>query len=68
MDYLTVKEIALKWSIGSRMVSHYCEQGRVPGAVLKGNLWPIPQDATKPVDGRSLRYQEQPKPLRKERT
>jgi hypothetical protein len=52
MDYLTVKETGEKWGITGRMVTYYCEAGRIDGAVKKGNLWLIPIDAEKPVDGR----------------
>lgn len=53
MDILTIKEAADIWGIGARMVTHYCENGRIPGAVKKGNMWLIPQDAEKPLDGRT---------------
>ncbi|MDT3700834.1 MAG: helix-turn-helix domain-containing protein [Thermincola sp.] len=52
MDYLTVKEAGEKWSITSRMVNYYCSSGRIKGAVKKGNLWLVPKDAKKPLDGR----------------
>jgi len=52
MNYLTVKEIGNKWGITGRMVTYYCEAGRIKGAVKKGNLWLIPIDAEKPPDGR----------------
>jgi hypothetical protein len=52
MDYFTVKEMGGKWGISSRMVTFYCEEGRIKGALKKGNLWLIPKDASKPADGR----------------
>jgi len=52
MDYLTVKETGEKWGITGRMVTYYCEAGRIDGAVKKGNLWLVPIGAEKPVDGR----------------
>lgn len=52
MNYLTVKEIGEKWGILGRMVTIYCNDGRIPGAVKKGNLWLVPEDATKPIDNR----------------
>ncbi len=30
----------------------FCEADRIKGALKKGNLWLIPADAEKPVDGR----------------
>lgn len=52
MDYLTVKEVGEKWGITSRMVTVYCSEDRIPGATKKGNLWLVPEDATKPEDNR----------------
>ena len=52
MEYLTVKEVAEMWGITSRMVTVYCSDGRLPGAVKKGNLWLVPEDAEKPDDNR----------------
>lgn len=52
MEYLTVKEMGEKWNITDRMVSIYCSQGRILGAIKKGNLWLIPCDAEKPEDKR----------------
>jgi len=52
MDYLTIKEICEKWEVGTRIVTQYCNEGRIKGAVKKGNLWLIPKDATKPTDKR----------------
>lgn len=52
MEYLTVKETGEKWGITSRMVNVYCSNGRIPGAIKKGNLWLVPEDAEKPTDNR----------------
>lgn len=52
MDYLTAKEICMKWGITPRMVNYHCKAGRVKGAIKKGNLWLIPADAKKPLAGR----------------
>jgi hypothetical protein len=53
MDFLTVKEAGDKWSITARMVNYYCSAGRIKGALKKGNLWLIPANAKKPIDGRT---------------
>ena len=52
MEYMTVKEIGEKWCVTSRMVNVYCSAGRIPGAIKKGNLWLVPEDAIKPTDKR----------------
>jgi len=48
MDYITVADIAKKWNISERSVRNYCAQGRIVGAILKGNAWLVPQNAEKP--------------------
>ena len=50
LDYLTVKEAGEKWNISGRMVTVYCNNGKIKGAVKKGNLWLIPVDAENPLD------------------
>lgn len=54
LNYLTVKEAGKKWKISGRMVTVYCKNGKIEGAVKKGNLWLIPIDAEKPLDGRTI--------------
>lgn len=48
----TCKEMALIWNISVRAVSNLCKLGRIQGAVKNGKNWEIPDEATKPVDGR----------------
>lgn len=52
MEYMTVKEAGNIWGLGIRIVTLYCTEGRIAGAVKKGNLWLIPADAAKPEDRR----------------
>lgn len=52
MIYLTVKEVAEKWGLGTRVVALYCAENKIEGAVKRGNLWLIPEDARRPVDKR----------------
>ena len=58
MELFTTKEIAEKWNISSRRVTVLCNEGRVEGAVLKGNMWLIPSDAQKPVEYKRGRKKE----------
>lgn len=37
LDYLTVKEVGEKWNISGRMVTVYRNNGKIKGAVRKGN-------------------------------
>ena len=52
MEYLTAVEIAEIWGISSRRVRVLCNEGRVEGAITKGNLWLIPYNASKPKEQR----------------
>lgn len=57
LQYLSVAEIAKAWGISERSVRNYCAQGRVPGAMLEGKAWRIPEDARKPVRA-NARYRQ----------
>ncbi len=61
MEYLTTIEMAKKWIISRRRVTILCSEGRVEGVIQKGNMWLIPEDAKKPIDGRTVRYMVQGK-------
>lgn len=58
MEYLTANEKAEIWGMSSRRVRILCNEGRVQGAVIKGNIWLIPENAQKPeqnIRGRKKR-------------
>lgn len=55
IEYLTVKEAGDIWNVSGRMVTIYCNNGKIDGAIKKGNLWLIPIDAEKPLDGRTIK-------------
>lgn len=61
MELLTTSEMAKKWDISRRRVSTLCAQGRIEGAILKGNTWLIPENAKKPDDPRRVRKNGQDK-------
>ncbi len=52
MEFLTTSETAKKWNISRRRVSLLCADGRIEGAIHKGNMWLIPDVAEKPQDPR----------------
>lgn len=54
IEYLTVKEAGAKWNVSGRMVTIYCNQGKILGAIKKGNLWLVPMNTKKPIDGRTI--------------
>lgn len=54
MELLTTSEMTKKWDVSRRRVTTLCIQGRVEGAILKGNTWLIPEIAKKPEDPRRV--------------
>ena len=38
-----------KWNLSKRSVRNYCAHGKIPGVILDGKTWRIPEDAVKPV-------------------
>lgn len=46
------KQIALEWGLSERSINDLCKRGKIDGAIKVGRMWQIPDDATKPVDGR----------------
>lgn len=55
MEFLTTTEMAEKWNISRRRVTTLCREGRIEGAILRGNTWLVPGDAAKPEDPRKVR-------------
>ena len=45
----SVADCAARWGISERTVRNYCAHDRIPGAVLKGKTWWIPEDAERPA-------------------
>lgn len=58
MEYSTTAEMAEKWKISQRRVSVLCKEGRIDGAIIKGNVWLIPSDTIKPLDPRKVKKEE----------
>ncbi len=63
MEYKSVAQIAALWGISDRRVRILCQEGKISGVIRKGRAWLIPADATKPVDGRTTRYQRNNSPF-----
>lgn len=55
MDYISVREAAIKWDISERRVQKLCQEGRIKGQQRMGHMWLIPKDAEKPDDPRMSR-------------
>ncbi len=52
MNYIKASQAAEKWGISPRRVRMLCAEGKIEGAIQKGKLYMIPEDAQKPADGR----------------
>ena len=52
MEYMTTSQKAAEWGVSRRLVSKYCADGRIEGAMHIGNTWLVPSDAKKPLDPR----------------
>ena len=49
---MTTKKAAELWGISDRRIRLLCASGKIDGAELIGKTWYLPDNATKPVDGR----------------
>ena len=49
MNYISVADAAKRWGLSERSVRNYCAQGRIPGALLTGKTWNVPENAEKPA-------------------
>ena len=49
MEMISVAECAARWGVAERTVRNYCAKDKIPGAVLKGKTWWIPEDAERPA-------------------
>ncbi len=58
MDFMTTKEATEKWKISERRIRKLLKDGRIIGAIKVGNSWSIPTNATKPIDKRSIKYED----------
>ena len=59
MNYMSAKEAAELWGISQRRVAVLCSEQRIPNVEMIGNMWLIPKNAEKPIDGRSVRYMKE---------
>ena len=49
---MNTKKASELWGISDRRIRLLCAQGKIEGAELIGKTWYIPDDASKPIDGR----------------
>lgn len=48
-DLKTPEDLAQEWGLTSRRIQIMCKEGRIPGAVKKGNQWLIPGNVRRPA-------------------
>ena len=53
IKYITADEYAAKYDKKSCIIRRFCSTGKMQGAVLKGGMWLIPEDAEYPVKARN---------------
>ncbi len=56
MSYMDVKTAAARWKLTERRITTLCRDGRIHGAKKEGGLWLIPDNAEKPIDGRTSKF------------
>ena len=56
MKYLSVKDTAKKWGVSERSVRGYCAADRIPGAVLSGKTWKIPESSPSRKRNKTVRW------------
>lgn len=64
MEFLSVREVAIKWNKSERWVQKLCEEGRIEGVQRFGRSWMIPQNAEKPNDLRKERLPKNKKAVK----
>lgn len=50
IHYITTAEYAEKHDRSPEIIKLLCRQGRISGAVKRGNVWNIPEDAPYPIE------------------
>lgn len=58
LNFISAKEAAEKWNISQRRVLVLCNEHRIDGAMMVGNMWIIPSTAEKPIDKRTVRNEK----------
>ncbi|GKX28298.1 cell division protein Fic [Vallitalea longa] len=55
MNYIKVVQAAKKWGLTPRRVRVLCSENKIKGVKKDGNIYLIPENSPRPVDGRILR-------------
>lgn len=65
MEYMTVAEAALTWQLSEQMIRKQCRDGLIPGAIMNGRSWLIPDYAQKHIPDTDREKKEIPKLARR---
>lgn len=58
MEYMDAHKASEKWNLTEKRITALCREGRIFGARKAGKTWLIPDDAKRPVDGRTKEYEK----------
>ncbi len=58
MNYINIQTAAEKWHVTPRRVQEMCKAGLIEGATHFGRAWMIPEEAPRPLDGRTRQARE----------
>jgi hypothetical protein len=53
LEWITPQQAAEKWGITARRVEALCANRQIDEVQRIGNMWLIPKNAPKPIDGRT---------------
>ncbi len=56
MNYMSAEEAAELWGVSQNWVAILCSKQRIPNVEVSGNMYLIPKDTKKPIDGRNVGY------------
>lgn len=56
MKYMDVRTASSLWNLTERRITALCRDGRIEGAKKEGGIWFLPDNAEKPVDGRTNKF------------
>ena len=58
MEYISVRDISLKWNMKERKVTSLCRENRIAGARKIAGEWMVPSNAIKPLDKRTKEFED----------
>jgi hypothetical protein len=59
LGFMSTKEAAELWGLSMRRVQVLCDNGQIEGAQKFSDVWLIPKNTKKPIDGRTKEAKKQ---------